>query len=235
MKTSSLLSVIALSGLMLFSWTPSIAQNTDNSYYYNTNYKVDQPVDASFSKVNVSYDGHSARLNWLTDNTSNDNISIERSLDGVNFASIALLTPTPGNTLYEYNDQNGYALAQPFVFYRLRMINAQANNISYTSPVTALAKSGNTQDHYQPGMVLYPVPVTNGVLNASIYLGNPQSLSVYLVNANGVTIWQQNYSVENTSASIALDLGNIPIGIYFLNVTGTKGLSLSQTINISGY
>jgi hypothetical protein len=70
---------------------------------------------------------------------------------------------------------------------------------------------------------LYPNPASDK-LNISFDVENTQSLSIRLTDANGKTVYTETLSAFSGTFEKSLDVARMAKGIYFLNVTGDKGI-----------
>ncbi len=143
-------------------------------------------------------------LQWTTDNELNaDKYIVERSSDGVAYASIGMVQA------FNNSNRNNYSLtdAQPLAgqnFYRLKMTDIDG---SYRYSPVRTVNFGNAGDDFN----IYPNPVSGG----KIYIastGNMTSASVF--DAAGRLI--QSYSLKGRTG--ILDVSGIAKGSYQLRI-----------------
>jgi hypothetical protein len=83
-----------------------------------------------------------------------------------------------------------------------------------------------------PDPVVYPVP-TRDVFNIDISLTTPEYLSINLLDVTGKLVTPLFRDlVTATESTLTFGAGELPAGVYFINVTGTKGTSLNKKILI---
>lgn len=178
-------------------------------------------VLVSFDAVKQS---NGVRLVWKTQQEYNTKaFHIERSTDGVNFIPVGSVAAAGNATtprLYTYTDA---APVNTVAYYRVRIVNY--DNLSGFTPVKAVRASvADTR------MSLYPNP-SSGMTN--IIINNPESLAftVNVFNRSGQLVSRRNLS--GGSNSIAMDLGNLPVGDYTVDVQLSNGSHQSSKLIIS--
>lgn len=140
----------------------------------------------------------SVHLNWTVSNESLlQQISLERSLEGIYFTSIASFPA--GKTDYHFTDYN-YPAAEKKFYYRLEITGADGK-FSYSNILPI--------NHHIDGFIsLSPNPAYDKVMvNGSYPRGN-----ISIINSGG----QKVLSKRVNSISLMLDISGLPGGLYIL-------------------
>ncbi|MEO7924209.1 MAG: T9SS type A sorting domain-containing protein [Chitinophagaceae bacterium] len=166
------------------------------------------------------------RLNWSTSNEINcRSMQIERSTDNTNYTQIGEL-PATGNT----SSVQDYSFTDPFPVmvnkYRLKLVDLDGK-FTYSPVVLVTKKQGDASL-----LSSFPNPFTN-VLNIQVVSPGEQTIRLQLTDILGKTIFTRSEPCPKGTHTFMLhDLGNIPTGIYFLQVTtpgGKKQFKLLKT------
>jgi ELWxxDGT repeat protein len=163
-------------------------------------------------------------LSWNTSNEENtSHFEVERSIDGRNFSNIGKVQSTniPGMHRYAFTDPNIVRLANPFIYYRLRMVDADGR-FAYSK---ILALNLHSKD---PVVLLYPNPTKN---NASLMvsLQKQETLSIKVINQGGQVVNLHSMTLSAGSSTIPVQVQGLASGIYTISIRGTtfnKQLSL---------
>jgi alpha-mannosidase len=120
-------------------------------------------------------------LKWKTsDEISFKTYGLQRSTDGQLFTEIVITNAKSGTVnSYDYIDKNINA-AIPY-YYRLKMLNSD-NSFSYSN--TILIKA----DKDASNIVLYPNPVSGGILNINFILDKQTRCNITVINAAGMVV-----------------------------------------------
>lgn len=181
---------------------------------YTTLVLIALSVTAYSQTFYISKTNNNVQLTWSTDQELNrSHYEIERSFDGREWKSIALIFSAENGTVvnsYRYEDKN---VSNEVFHYRLRLVDmdgrftySSVKTIRSTETVSAVKIYGSEKK------VIID-------LNAS-----PQSdILVSVINNSGQVITQKSY--RNPSTKINVDLGSIASGTYVVQVTDKKGLS----------
>lgn len=184
----------------------------------------------------VSFDAlasdNKVNLNWSTDNEVNNNyFEVERSFDGRNFSSIAVvldaLTVSGNNKYYGMRD-NALALGgKSIAYYRLKQVDVKGD-FTYTSTIAVrLSATGNNS------MQVAPNPFNENLsLSFSATVSAPAIIRLQTVT--GQSIVKRNINITNGSNTIQLgSLGDLPRGIYAAQVV-VNGVVLHNQKVIKG-
>lgn len=163
-----------------------------------------------------------AHVSWSTAAEHNvKDFAIEQSTDGVNYTTAKIISPK-GNTNSVTNYSARCSIIPSKINY-FRLKETSNHNIIYNfAPVSIsddCSDSNNTQAFISPN----PVSGNNGEL--TIRFNNEiNSLSdLKIMNNLGNTIYQTDYKSSETYNSLKLQVNNLGIGIYFLEIKNNRG------------
>ncbi|HET9503188.1 MAG TPA: T9SS type A sorting domain-containing protein, partial [Hymenobacter sp.] len=162
---------------------------------------------------------------------NNDHFDIERSLDGVRFATIGQLAghgTTSAASSYTFTDANVAAQANGPVYYRLRQVDADGT--SSFSPVRTVSFS--TQASAAPALSLYPNPAQARTQLDLSQLPATGSYQVQLLDATGRTLRQLTLA---GGLPQPLDVHELASGTYLVRVSGLApgGNAFQQTLRLT--
>ena len=159
-------------------------------------------------------------VSWKTEVEINSkNFIVERKGSSGLFSEIgsvaSLQNGRAGNT-YQFFDAN------PFIgnnYYRLKMVDIDGKfTFSRTVNIISSAKP--------VGILLYPNPVSNGVVN--IVLGNEPVKSIAVINLSGIRVLNTNYNITNRI--VPLNVSKLPKGVYALEIITQSSTTIKQLI-----
>jgi len=149
-----------------------------------------------------------ARLDWSVLNNDEVNyFEVERSLDGINYTSIARVEQGSGST-YTYNDR----LPDPHrdTYYRIRQWKRSGYNV-YSEIRKLSLKDPNAK-----GVLLFPNPA-NDHIQVQLYANNNEMMKVKLFDFSGKLVSEFNKQVRKGYNSFTIsDLEQYPRGLYQL-------------------
>lgn len=160
--------------------------------------------------------GNGVSLNWkVTNEQGNRKFEVERSVDGVNFKSIATLSADSRNGgLYNYSDNTSNGLT---VYYRLKQTDADGS-FHYICNVQQLAANGKV-------LVIgnaYPNPA-KGMVSIKVTSSESHKIQVDLINHIGQLLNTYIQRISEGESSISLRLNNAPPGTYMLRFKDENG------------
>ncbi|AEV98397.1 hypothetical protein A4D02_22400 [Niastella koreensis] len=182
---------------------------------------------ANFLSANVSSNNNTNTLNWsVADDEKVQQYIIERSADGIGFASIAIVFPQSAgnnNNTYQYKDADAATRAnEPQLYYRIKLVEVTGTNIY--SKVMQVKSSLPTNE-----LTLTPNPVA-GFATLYVPADNPGTISVQIVDLKGKSVWKNQYQAGVGMNTLPLNnLQALPDGIYIVNVSNGKQV---QTIKM---
>jgi hypothetical protein len=146
-------------------------------------------------------------LNWTTaSETNNDYFEVERSVDGIEFMSIARQRGAGNSTeINNYEDIDNHPL-NGISYYRLKQTDYDGQ-FSYSDLVSVRFKSNNDLSVYA-----FPVPATDFI---NVYCeGKTGVYNIRVIQPDGRII----KTISSASSKTVIDLGDMLSGIYFLEV-----------------
>ena len=156
-----------------------------------------------------------ARLNWsVLYNEATKHFNVERSVDGINFSSIATIQAKHGNTetgSYSYDDA---LVNMPFryIYYRLRI--SDITGIDKYSAVVKISITTATGAVPKNTLSIIPNPV-NEVLQLFITAVKDSKAQINIYDQMGKKVHTLNMPVEKGNNVIAInDVADMPIGVY---------------------
>ena len=164
--------------------------------------------------------GNSVVLSWTVIETGNDSYSVERSSDGINWNSIAVINSTGNSNIskkYVHADNdplsgNGY--------YRLKQTNS---NGSFSYSTTILLRSANSS----MSISIFPNPASQQV-SVLFHHVNPGRKSGYLYTSSGELIKNFNWLIHTDFESFALTgLTGLSKGTYLLVLKEETGRTMA--------
>jgi hypothetical protein len=179
-------------------------------------------VPVKFTGFAATKQNDNALLNWAVSNETflTDHYEVERSLDGINFTSIASVSVKGGSTnTYNYTDDNISLLkSSGVIYYRIEEFDKNGN-ISYTEVKAVKVTTGLT-------IGAYPNPAKN-IVSVSIFLDKEATLSLDLSDASGKMIQQMQIQGAKGNNINKLNLDGLATGSYLLKVnSGSEIASL---------
>lgn len=195
----------------LFTGCEIYAEDTIEIVYSNNGCSVLSPEQV---KLEASIVNTNASLRWTLPEQVNEKVSsfsVERSNDNQQFAEVASVTKINGAIVYEHTDVHGSNAAK--LYYRLKIITTTGATV-YTNTVTVQLLSNTSSIRF------YPNPVQNQLY---INTSKKQSLSIKIVDANGVLILKR--SVQSNGSGI--DISHLKQGTYMIHVISDDGSIIS--------
>jgi hypothetical protein len=174
-------------------------------------------LPVTFNQFTVSKTGSDVLIAWATSNEiNNNNFEVQRSFDGSNWSSIAVVMGAGNSTTiqqYKYTDKNVQAAT---VYYRVRQVDIDGN-FSFTAIKSITnASTTATAKIYSAGKTV------------RIEAANAPSMTVRVFTSNGQLIAQQNF--QQVNGTVALNNFNASTGIYVVQATDGKGWMVSTKV-----
>jgi hypothetical protein len=135
---------------------------------------------------------------------------VQRSDDGVDFTTLATVTPIPNETTYAYSDpQDGFARHK---YYRIRA-TMSANYRQYTSVVNV-----NFSNKVRLMADLMPNPFASSI-QAELWLKSANSVNARMMDQSGRTVYTNQFSGKQGDNRIRLEsLSNLKPGVYIVEM-----------------
>ncbi len=187
------------------------------------------PLPVTLFRFIGTNNGCSNHLKWITaSELNNDYFQLQKSLDGVNYATIAKIDGV-GNSnafqTYSFID-NG---ATKNCYYRLRQVDIDGTEHSFSTIVSlqsTCVKKGKVGIE-----TAFPNPTTSSIsilYNASI--AQSGDVKGVLIDATGKVVSEIALNLQEDSNLIALEMKSLPSGVYAFYLKGENWLSEPQRI-----
>ena len=198
----------------------NIGSSNHNFALFDTGYRL-QIIDFTATRRR---DG--IQLNWITGpEFGNKGFVIERSFDGNSFEAIGFTDGKNGgvSNTYTFHDGEIKIFDNRIVYYRLKQVN---NDETYQYSET-IALSLNSLISFN----VYPNPFGDQ-LKIDIVQQEAGTVNLRLVNVGGSVLFRKAYSLDRTGHIELKGLGNLPAGVYFINIANGK---FYETIKLIKY
>jgi Secretion system C-terminal sorting domain len=154
-------------------------------------------------------------LNWSTaSEINNAGFSVERSINGADYAEIGVVKPQFYNTgirKYDFTDAT-LPENERLVYYRLKQID---NDGKHTySPVVSIKRSNDKLSL----SAVYPMPVSEGV-TLDIVSHKAGKITATVTDIVGKVVKTDNFTVEEGSNSLPINLSQLAKGAYFISLS----------------
>lgn len=201
------MNVVSVTGITQFSpWTIADAS---------------EPLPVQFLNFDALAKGLFVELSWTTNFERNNHyFEIERSIDAISFKPLGKVMGTNQNIPVTYNHVD-YAPIKGINYYRIKQVDYNGN-VSY-SDVKAVKF-----DKAFIGVSFAPNPASTQI-TFDLSQTNLQEIPVYITNALGQTVWQQNLYPTKYS-NFAIDISQWTKGIYFVHVKSESSIQSSKLI-----
>jgi hypothetical protein len=171
-----------------------------------------------FVKFYISNENNDVKIVWSTaSEINNDHFEVERSVDGINFISVAKIKAagnTNSITNYSYTDKK---INVAVAYYRIKQVDKNGSSV-----YTALASVKNNDVNTTPEIFA----ASNK--NITVRFSSPQSsVSVNVFAINGQSLLHQTFSQANY---IAFALSNALPGVYVIQIIDQDKNTLSKKI-----
>lgn len=165
----------------------------------------------SFLNVSADVKAAGVQISWNTSNEINvANYSVEKSIDGRSFTSIATV-------LAKNNATNSYNVIDPSItgaaYYRIKAIDKDGS-YTYSAVVFTVA------DTKTAAVTVYPNPITNKQVNVQLSNLSKGSYNIEVYNNLGQVILSKAIQFDGGTTSLSLQLPtNLNAGLYRLSVS----------------
>ncbi|QEC43556.1 T9SS type A sorting domain-containing protein [Pseudobacter ginsenosidimutans] len=170
------------------------------------------PLPVTWLRVTAFLDAQQkAQLRWEVQEANVENYLVERSTDGVGYATIStIISQGDGEHSYSFNESTSHTGK---VYYRIRQVDKDGR-ASYSQIMIVNNQQGGT-------VTVYPNP-SGGVMNLNITDRSLMNTVARLYNSDGRELQQIN--IRETVTRISL--GNYVKGTYFLRLSNGETLKL---------
>jgi hypothetical protein len=185
---------------------------------FSSNAAMALPV--KFTSFVAKRDNDNVTLSWSTaEEKNNSHFDIEKSRDGVNWNSIAIVfgngTTISANS-YSYTDKKE---TSAIVYYRIRQVDMNGQ-VTYSS-VRSIKSAQTASD-----IAVFASSKNN--IAVDMQGGNKSNLNITVVNMNGQVVAKRSYS--NVSYRIDVAVTNATAGIYVVQVSDNNGWSETKKV-----
>lgn len=173
-------------------------------------------------EFNGTNKGDYNQLYWKTSTEQNsDYFEVQKSADGANFARIGQVEAA-GTSLqarsYDFQDDQPYMGVS---YYRLKMVDRDGS-FTYSNIVAIAIKLDDS-------IAVYPVPAESS-LTIVYDSNNTGTVTVNVVDAIGQLLVTRTEGVVQGFNNFQLDISQLPVGAYFINVVDDNGLKVRPFI-----
>jgi GEVED domain/Secretion system C-terminal sorting domain/Fibronectin type III domain len=180
------------------------------------------PLPINGVAITAKRQGVNVLVSWTTQSEQNSaRFDVERSYDGTNFIKIGEVQAAGFSTnlrSYGFTDVN---VAKSLIFYRLKMIDADAGY--KLSPVRVVAKA----DANMPDFLLYPNPAVSYV-SIALSEAATKELQLQIINQMGQVV--NTTRVSTGTQLVKLDVSQLPKGIYTVVLRGNEAVQVKKLI-----
>ncbi len=162
-------------------------------------------------------------LSWATTESESINqFKIEKSIDGVNFISLANVASrtTNASELYKYLDEE----VRPIAYYRLRILDKEGK-IAFSNIIKVENEIAS-----QPNLIISPNPASKEI-TIQLISKNTSDCVASIYDTKGLLITKLNINGTAISQGKNINIEYLPKGIYILSVRDFNGnVSLSKFV-----
>jgi hypothetical protein len=160
--------------------------------------------------------GDDGLMQWTTtDEINTASYIIERSIDGRNYKATGHVkaSNTTGTHSYQFIDAAITSLPTTVVYYRLKMTDLDGHS-RYSRIVTLPLNKD------QQAIMVYPNPVERTV-SLAVTLTTTDVVHATIYDNSGKVMKLQQWSLQAGSHALYMDMGQLPAGIYYLELKGS--------------
>jgi hypothetical protein len=138
---------------------------------------------------------------------------VQRSIDGVNFSTVATVTPK-GASNYQISDDISATNLPYTIYYRLETVDKDGSK-SYSS-IVALTVTNNAKLRLN----IYPNPVS-AIVKAQVTTIKAGSATITVTDVQGKILVKQTNQLPLGTSQVAVDIAKLASGNYLLQISGT--------------
>ena len=170
--------------------------------------------------------GKGVALNWATASEINSRyFSVERSLNGVNFATIGQV-PASGNSnslrQYDFQDNHAYEQNASLLYYRLKMVDKDGS-AAYSS-VAAVRLAGTF-----PALQLSPDPVKDQLAVDFKSVG-AKRIAIRITDASGRQLSIKNITPGADAYRQVINVSSFSKGVYYLQLISDQSQTTTKFV-----
>lgn len=179
---------------------------------------ITSPVPVESLGLTARKDGSKALLDWKTASEQNSShFNVQRSADGINFASILGRVDAAGNsnTLRNYGFQDARPL-ESWNYYRIEEVDIDGSKMYSNIAAVSFNKKGF--------VLVYPNPAVNQLtIELDSRISGILALQVY--DSKGALVIKQNVAIASGRSMNHFDVSKLASGVYMLKYTDPDGNS----------
>ena len=186
-------------------------------------YETTTPLPIELLSFTATARGQVVDLNWITvTETNNDYFTLERSADGTEFESIAVVDGAGNSNATLYYKNTDTRPLKGTSYYRLKQTDFDGK-FSYSQVVAVkFVETGS--------LSVFPNPAQQSI-QLSFMAGNNESIFMQVFDARGTIVQSHNYFTGNEGVNnVNVDLSDTGAGVYFIALTTTTGVLTSKVI-----
>jgi hypothetical protein len=164
------------------------------------------------------------RINWATGTELNcDYFDVQRSVDGQAYVTISTVKGVGDSKIKKeyvtYDSSPLFGIS----YYRLKQVDIDG---VYTLSDWTSINRGKKQSSNQ--IRIYPNPISDNFLHIEASLNASQDVQIKLIDALGKVIHQQKSSITTDNNKVDIDVANVLVGVYFVEITDSEGQLLDR-------
>ena len=176
------------------------------------------PLPVTLKNWQLTVENSGVKLNWNTATEDPGTLfEIQRSSNGTNFQTLAIIKGTGGDANYSWTDMSPLSGKS---FYRLKILEASKQIYSRIIPIV--------NDQRQ---LLSSFYVDGSQIHLQFNKNSSQSASLSIISYSGAIIKKRTVST-GTNSVITLPVSDLPSGNYFLKIITSDGLTSVERFTI---
>jgi len=177
---------------------------------------VTNPLPVTFLSFDGQLSGNNVNLKWATGvEINNHHFEVERSFDGRNFTSIAVIQPS-GNAAggtYQSADVNPFSVATA-VYYRIRQVSNDGTS-AYTRVL--FFSKGIPQNKF---IGVYPNPGSGNIRLRFVADGSVKATELQLFDNMGKVVASKKCTVTSGLNEVQMNIAQLVQGTYYIRLSG---------------
>jgi len=198
-------------------WTIYFHSN-DGTYTCTVFSSTGGPLAVKYYSFDASVSGSNVTCNWVTEEEiNNDHFELERSFDGVNYSTAAIIFAAENNTgsqqAYQYKDNAAALKSKYIVYYRIKQVDKDGS-ASYSKVVTVKLKAETVNT-----LQISPNPFIENI-TIKIEATETGSATTKIINTNGQTVVSALTNVNKGTNNVQIaNLNGLAKGMYVVQVS----------------
>jgi methionine-rich copper-binding protein CopC len=199
-------------------WTIFFHSADGGSYTCNVYGDLTAPLAVTYYSFDASVTNNTVTCKWITATEINNNyFELERSFDGVNYNTVAMIFGAENNTTsqetYMYKDNAATLKNNNIAYYRIKQVDKDGS-ANYSKIVIAKLKAETSS-----ALKLSPNPFTDNI-TIKIESAESGAATTKIMNATGQTVVTEKTNVTKGANNIQVaNLSNLSKGMYVVQVS----------------